>query len=68
MIDIKVIRENPEKFKKAAIDKKMPDVIDRLLDLDDALRKDKAFLQDILRRIELANLFPNLAIPKNKKP
>jgi len=47
MIDIKVIRENPEKFKKAAIDKKMPDVIDRLLDLDDALRKDKAFLQDI---------------------
>jgi seryl-tRNA synthetase len=47
MIDIKVIRENQKKFKKAAVDKKMPDVIDRLLELDDVLRKDKAFLQDI---------------------
>ena len=37
MIDIKQIRENPEKFKKAAKDKHFNVDIDRILDLDSQL-------------------------------
>ncbi len=47
MIDIKVIRENPDKFKKAARDKHFDVNIDRLLDLDKALKLEKQRLQDI---------------------
>jgi len=47
MIDIKLIRENPEKFKKAAKDKKFAVDIDRLLDVDTELKEHKQQLQDI---------------------
>ncbi|MBC8468356.1 MAG: serine--tRNA ligase [Planctomycetes bacterium] len=47
MIDIKQIRENPEKFKKAAKDKHFDVDIDRLLDLDSQLLSIKKELQDI---------------------
>jgi seryl-tRNA synthetase len=47
MIDIKRIRENPEKFKKAAKDKHFGVDIDRLLQVDGWLRDKKSTLQDI---------------------
>jgi seryl-tRNA synthetase len=47
MIDIKQIRENPEKFKKAAKDKNFDVDVDRLLDLDSQLLSVKKQLQDI---------------------
>ncbi len=46
MIDIKLIRENPERFKKAAKDKHIGVDIDRLLEVDDALRKVSQLLQN----------------------
>jgi len=46
MIDIKQIRDNPEKFKKAAKDKHFDVKIDDLLKVDEALRKLKKLLQD----------------------
>lgn len=47
MIDIKQIRENPERFKKAAKDKNFDVDIDHLLDIDTALLNNKNKLQDI---------------------
>ncbi len=47
MIDIKEIRENPDKFKKAAKDKGFDVNIDKLLELDKALKLEKQRLQDI---------------------
>jgi seryl-tRNA synthetase len=48
MIDIKQIRENPERFKKAAKDKHFEVDIDRLLDIDADLQNLKKNLQDIV--------------------
>ncbi|MGA2070584.1 MAG: serine--tRNA ligase [Sedimentisphaerales bacterium] len=47
MIDIKEIRENPERFKKAAKDKNIDVNIDRLIDLDNLLRGTRNTLQII---------------------
>ena len=47
MIDIKLIRQEPDKFKKAAKDKKCEVDIDRLLDLDSELKQSKQQLQEI---------------------
>ena len=47
MIDIKLIRENPEKFQKAAVDKHFNVDISRLLTLDNTIRQLKNSLQDI---------------------
>ncbi len=47
MIDIKEIRENPEKFKKAAKDKNFEVDIDKLLEIDADLLDHKRKLQDI---------------------
>ncbi len=47
MIDIKEIRENAEKFKKACVAKGFVADIDRLLEADSALREAKKQLQDI---------------------
>ena len=47
MIDIRLIRENPEKFRKAAKDKHFDIDIDRLLQIDAALKDQKQQLQDI---------------------
>ncbi|MHC4757530.1 MAG: serine--tRNA ligase [Planctomycetota bacterium] len=47
MIDIKEIRENPEKFAKAAKDKKFDVDIDKLLEADGALKIARQQLQEI---------------------
>lgn len=47
MIDIKQIRENPERFKKAAKDKNIDVDIDRLLNVDAELSAARQRLQDI---------------------
>ena len=47
MIDIKEIRENPQRFKKAAEDKLFDVDIDRLLYLDRVMRDSKKKLQNI---------------------
>ena len=47
MIDIKEIRENPEKFKAACKTKGFAADIDRLLEVDSALKQAKQQLQDI---------------------
>ncbi len=61
MIDIKQIRENPEKFKKAAKDKYFDVDIDKLLGFDARLRYRKTQLQDISTRInELGKSVPKL--------
>jgi len=47
MIDIKQIRKNPERFKKAAKDKNIKVDIDRLLELDSRLSLLKKQAQNI---------------------
>jgi seryl-tRNA synthetase len=47
MIDIKQIRENPQKFKDACTAKKFAADIDKLVEVDSALRTIKQKLQDI---------------------
>ena len=42
MIDIKQIRENPEKFKKAAKDKNFDVDINKLLEVDSSLKSQKS--------------------------
>lgn len=62
MIDIKEIRENPEKFKKAAKDKHFNVNIDRLVNLYDALRGSKAFLQSVItKKNRIGKSIPNLS-------
>jgi len=46
MIEIRQIREKPEKFKKAAKDKHLEADVDRLLEVDAKLRYTKAMLQN----------------------
>src|SRR4030042_1509588 len=47
MIDIKQIRENPQKFKDACEAKKFVADIDKLVEVDSALKSIKQKLQDI---------------------
>ena len=47
MIDIKLIREDPQRFKKAAADKIFKVDIDKLVQIDETLRTHKHQLQDI---------------------
>jgi len=62
MIDIKQIRENPEKFKKAAKDKNYDVDIDRLLDIDTALLDNKNELQYIAtEKNKLGKSIPKLS-------
>jgi seryl-tRNA synthetase len=62
MIDIKLIRENPERFKKAARDKHFEVDIDNLLEVDTKLRKDKSELQELTAEInKLGKSVPKLA-------
>ena len=46
MIDIKLIRENPEKFKQASIDKHFKIDIDRLLEVDAELKSARQQMQE----------------------
>ena len=67
MIDIKEIRENPEKFKKAGKDKGFDADIDRLLELDADLREHKKRLQDIVtEKNRIGKSIPKLAPEKQQ--
>ncbi|MCD4831856.1 MAG: serine--tRNA ligase [Anaerohalosphaeraceae bacterium] len=62
MIDIKLIRAEPEKFKQAAKAKNFNVDIDRLLELDEQNRAAKTRLQDITtEKNALGKLIPKLA-------
>jgi len=66
MIDIKLIRENPDIFKKASKDKNISADIDRLIEVDTILRNDKTRLQDITtEKNKLGKAIPTL--PDNEK-
>ncbi|MDD5063278.1 MAG: serine--tRNA ligase [Phycisphaerae bacterium] len=68
MIDIKQIRENPDKFKKAAIDKRIDVDIDKLLKVEAALRKDKSELQELTAEINtLGRSVPKLTGTEKQK-
>ncbi len=63
MIDIKQIRDNPEKFKKAAKDKHFNVNIERLVELYDALRGSKAFLQSVItKKNRIGKSIPKLSV------
>ncbi|MHC4115008.1 MAG: serine--tRNA ligase [Planctomycetota bacterium] len=65
MIDIKQIRENPEKFKKAAKDKRFNVDIDKLLDIDADFQGLKKKLQDIVtEKNRFGKSIPNLSSEK----
>ncbi|MBN1392597.1 MAG: serine--tRNA ligase [Sedimentisphaerales bacterium] len=62
MVNIKDIRENPERFKKAAIDKRFDVDIDRLLAVDAGIQENKKQLQDITTEINrIGKSVPKLA-------
>jgi len=62
MIDIKLIRDNPERFKKAAVDKHFDVDIDRLLKVESDLREHKQVLQDIsTEKNKIGKSIPNLS-------
>ena len=61
MIDIKQIRENPQKFKDACTAKKFDVDIDELLRVDSSLRSQKQQLQEIsTKKNQIVKLIPNL--------
>jgi len=67
MIDIKLIRENPERFKKAAIDKHFNADIDRICHLDTELRDVKSKLQDITTgKNSVGKTIPQLCGPEKQ--
>ncbi|MFI4912879.1 MAG: serine--tRNA ligase [Sedimentisphaeraceae bacterium JB056] len=67
MIDIKLIRENPEKYQQAAIDKHFDVDIARLIELDASIRDLKAKLQDIAtEKNSVGKTIPKLS-PDEKK-
>jgi len=62
MIDIKQIRENPQKFKDACTAKKFDADIDKLIDVDSTLKSIKQKLQDISTdKNRLGKSIPNLS-------
>ncbi len=68
MVDIKQIRETPDKFKKAAKDKCFNVDIDRLLEVDARLQENKKQLQDIVtEKNKLGKLIPTLKDEDEKK-
>jgi seryl-tRNA synthetase len=68
MVDIKEIRETPDKFKKAARDKRFDVDIDRLLEVDSRLQENKKQLQDIVtEKNKLGKLISTLKDENEKK-
>lgn len=68
MVDIKVIRENPDRFKKAAKDKHFNVDIDRLLTVDSGIHENKKQLQDITTEInKIGKSVPKLAGAEKQK-
>ena len=67
MIDIKQIRENPEKFKAACEAKKFNVDIDRLVEVDATLKAAKQQLQDISTdKNRIGKSIPNLSADEKK--
>ena len=67
MVDIKEIRENPQRFKDGAKAKRFDVDIDRLLELDSKLRDAKSRLQDLVtEKNRIGKDIPRLA-PEEKK-
>ena len=67
MIEIRLIRENPEKYKKAATDKNFTVDIDGLLEVDEALREAKKHLQEITtEKNSIGKSIPRLADDEKK--
>jgi len=67
MIDIKQIRENPDRFKKAAKDKGFKVDIDRLLKLDSTIKQAKQNLQSIAaEKNRLGKLIPKSSDDKKQ--
>ena len=65
MIDIKQIRENPERFKKAAKNKHFDVDIGRLLEVDSILKSQKLQLQDIsTEKNQIGKSIPNIDGPE----
>jgi seryl-tRNA synthetase len=68
MIDIKQIRENPEKFKAASKAKKIPADIDRLLQIDSTLSEAKRKLQDIVtEKNRIGKIIPKASPDEKQK-
>ena len=68
MIDIKEIRENPQKFKKAAEDKLFDVNINKLLEVDSAMRTAKQQLQEIsTSKNRIGKSIPKLSGDEKKK-
>jgi len=68
MIDIKAIRENPEKFKAASKTKKIPADIDKLLQIDSILADSKRKLQDIVtEKNRIGKIIPKAAPDEKQK-
>jgi seryl-tRNA synthetase len=68
MIDIKVIRENPERFRKAAKDKNIEVDVGRLLDFDAILRSAKTQQQEITaEKNAIGKSIPNLSGEEKQK-
>jgi seryl-tRNA synthetase len=68
MIDIKQIRENPERFKKAAKDKHFEIDINKLLEVDARLREGKSELQELTTEInKLGKSVPKLVEAERQK-
>ncbi|UCF00323.1 MAG: serine--tRNA ligase [Planctomycetota bacterium] len=62
MIDIKLIRENPDRFKKAAVDKHFDVDIDHLLTIDADIQENKKQLQHITtEKNKLGKSIPKLS-------
>ncbi len=67
MLNIKDIRENPEKFKKAARDKHFEVDIDRLLDLDSTIKEAQQNLQALAtEKNRLGKLIPKMSGPEKE--
>ena len=67
MIDIKLIRENPEKYIAGAKNKKISADIERLLEIDEILRADKLVLQEIVtEKNKIGKTIPKLGTDEKK--
>lgn len=67
MIDIKLIRQNPEKYQKAAIDKNFNVDIARLVELDAQLKEIKASVQELVTEKNIVGKTIPKAAPEDKK-
>ncbi len=67
MIDIQEIRENPDKYKKAAKDKRFNVDIEKLLQIDSDLKDQKQRLQDIsTEKNQIGKSIPKLSLDEKK--